>query len=192
MKPNEVLTNIKEMLGMETQEKVQLAQAKLANGTIVEAEAMDAGNEIFIVTEDEKVPMPVGEYELEDGTMLTVAEEGVIASIGAKAEEPEAEEVEAAEEEEKEEMNYATKEELAEVKEMIEEIKAMIDKKDKEEMSEKVDEKVQEEPKEELSEVKKIKHNPEGKTKNKSFLYAQKRTATTMDRVLQKISNIKN
>lgn len=189
MKANEVLTNIKEMLGMESEEKVQLAQAKLANGTIVEAEAMDAGNEIFIVTEDERVPMPVGEYELEDGTMLTVAEEGVIASIGAKAEEPEAEEVEAAEEEEKEEMNYATKEELAEVKDMIEEIKAMI--KDKEEMSE-VEEEVQEEPKEELSEVKKVKHNPEGKTQNKSFLYAQKRTATTMDRVLQKISNIKN
>jgi len=189
MKANEVLTNIKEMLGMESEEKVQLAQAKLANGTIVEAEAMDAGNEIFIVTEDEKVPMPVGEYELEDGTMLTVAEEGVIASIGAAAEEPEAEEVEAAEEEEKEEMNYATKEELAEVKEMIEEIKQMIEP--KEEMSE-VEEEVKEEPKEELSEVKKVKHNPEGKTQNKSFLYAQKRTATTMDRVLQKISNIKN
>jgi len=189
MKANEVLTNIKEMLGMESEEKVQLAQAKLANGTIVEAEAMDAGNEIFIVTEDEKVPMPVGEYELEDGTMLTVSEEGVIASIGAATEEPEAEEVEAAEEEEKEEMNYATKEELAEVKEMIEEIKQMIEP--KEEMSE-VEEEVKEEPKEELSEVKKVKHNPEGKTQNKSFLYAQKRTATTMDRVLQKISNIKN
>ena len=190
MKANEVLTNIKEMLGMESEEKVQLAQAKLANGTIVEFEAMEAGNEIFIVTEDEKVPMPVGDYELEDGTMLTVAEEGLIASIGAKAEEPEAEEVEAAEEEEKEEMNYATKEELAEVKEMIEEIKQMIEPKD--EMSEVVEEEVQEEPKEELSEVKRVKHNPEGKTENKSFLYAQKRTATTMDRVLQKISNIKN
>jgi len=121
--------------------------------------------------------------------MLTVSEEGVIASIGAATEEPEAEEVEAAEEEEKEEMNYATKEELAEVKEMIEEIKQMIEP--KEEMSE-VEEEVKEEPKEELSEVKKVKHNPEGKTQNKSFLYAQKRTATTMDRVLQKISNIKN
>ena len=189
MKANEVLTNIKEMLGMETEE-VQLAQAKLANGTIIEAEAMAEGNEVFIVTEDEKVPMPVGEYELEDGTMLTVAEEGIIASLG----QPEAEEVEAAEEEEKEEMGYATKEELAEVKEMIEEIKAMIDGKDKEEMEaeEPKEELSKQEPKEELAEVSRVRHNPEAQATTKNLLYAQKRPVTTMDRVLSKISNINN
>lgn len=193
MKATETLTKVKELLGLS--EEVQLAQATLENGTVIEAEEMSAGKEVFIVTEDERVPLPVGEYALEDGQMLKVEEEGIIASIGA-AEEPaeeevEAEEVEAAEEEE---MNYATKQELAEVKEMIEEIKAMI--KDKEEMSEVVEdakEELQEEVKEELSAqepVEKIKHNPEAETKKALNLYGQKRPSTTMDKVLSRISQI--
>lgn len=189
MKATETLTKVKELLGLS--EEVQLAQATLENGTVIEAEEMSAGKEVFIVTEDERVPLPVGEYALEDGQMLKVEEEGIIASIGA-AEEPaeeevEAEEVEAAEEEE---MSYATKQELAEVKEMIEEIKAMI--KDKEEMSEVVEE-AEEEVKEELSAqepVEKIKHNPEAETKKALNLYGQKRPSTTMDKVLSRISQI--
>ena len=194
MKATETLSKVKELLGLS--EDVQLAQATLENGTIIEAEEMSAGKEVFIVTEDERVPLPVGEYALEDGQMLKVEEEGIIASIGA-AEEPaeeevEAEEVEAAEEEE---MSYATKQELAEVKEMIEEIKAMI--KDKEEMSEVVEdakEELQEqEVKEELSAqkpVEKVKHNPEAETKKALNLYGQKRLSTTMDKVLSRISQI--
>ena len=189
MKATETLTKVKELLGLS--EEVQLAQATLENGTVIEAEEMSAGKEVFIVTEDERVPLPVGEYALEDGQMLKVEEEGIIASIGA-AEEPaeeevEAEEVEAAEEEE---MSYATKQELAEVKEMIEEIKAMI--KDKEEMSEVVEE-AEEEVKEELSAqepVEKVKHNPEAETKKALNLYGQKRPSTTMDKVLSRISQI--
>lgn len=189
MKATETLTKVKELLGLS--EEVQLAQATLENGTVIEAEEMAAGQEVFIVTEDERVPLPVGEYALEDGQMLKVEEEGIIASIGA-AEEPaeeevEAEEVEAAEEEE---MSYATKQELAEVKEMIEEIKAMI--KDKEEMSEVVEE-AEEEVKEELSAqepVEKVKHNPEAETKKALNLYGQKRPSTTMDKVLSRISQI--
>ena len=72
------------------------------------------------------------EYVLEDGKILVVAEEGVISEIkDAESEEEteeEVEEVEAAEEEE-ESLGYATKEELAEVKDMIEEIKAMLEPK---------------------------------------------------------------
>ena len=199
-----MLNKVKEVLGVELNEETQevkLAQATLENGTVIESEDFAAGNEVFIVTEDEKVALPVGEYTLEDGEMLKVEEEGIIASIGAAEEAPE-EEVEAAEEEE---MGYATKEELAEVKSMIEEIKAMI--KDKEEMSEEVSEEV-EEPKEELSEevkeevkeevelsaeepVAKITHNPEKEQKVNINLYGQKRQATTMDRVFSKIANIK-
>lgn len=194
MKATETLTKVKELLGLS--EEVQLAQATLENGTVIEAEEMSAGKEVFIVTEDERVPLPVGEYALEDGQMLKVEEEGIIASIGV-AEEPaeeevEAEEVEAAEEEE---MSYATKQELAEVKEMIEEIKAMI--KDKEEMSEVVEdakeELQEEEVKEELSAqepVEKVKHNPEAETKKALNLYGQKRPSTTMDKVLSRISQI--
>lgn len=196
-----MLNKVKDILGVELAEETQevkLAQATLENGTVIESEDFSVGSEVFIVTEDEKVALPVGEYQLEDGEMLTVQEEGVIASIG-KAEEPAEEEaskeenLEEEEKEEKEEMNYATKQELAEVKEMIEEIKAMIDGKDKEEMStEEPAEEAREEVKEELSAVEKVKHNPEAKTETKMMFYAQKRATNTMDKVLQRISNIKN
>ena len=191
MKALDIINKVKDLVGVEPQEEVKLAQATLENGTVIEAENFSEGNEVFIVTEDEKVALPVGEYTLEDGEMLKVEEEGVIASIG-KAEEP-AEEASKEEnlEEEKEEMKYATKEELAEVKEMIEEIKGMIEHKDK--MSA---EEPESETKEELSAVEqpveKIKHNPEKETKKAMHLYGQKRPQTTYDRVLSKIANLKN
>jgi len=196
MNSNDMINQIKTLLGMEA----KLAQAKLENGTVIESD-MTEGSEIFIVTEEERIAMPIGEYQLEDGQVLIVEEEGIIASVGAKEEAPEEEvEAEVAEdlseevseenlEEEKEEMGYATKEELAEVKSMIEEIKAMIDK--KEEMSEETPEEVQEEVKEELSAVEKVTHNPETEDKKISFLYGQSRPQNTMDRVMAKISQIK-
>ena len=197
MKAQEVLKKAKELLSIETEvEKVEMAQATLENGTVIEAESMAEGQEVFIVTDDEKVALPVGEYTLEDGTILKVEEEGIIASIG----EAEAETEEPAEEElaEEEEMGYATKAELAEVKSMIEEIKAMIGEKEEmsseeveapaevEELSE-VEEKV-----EELSAVEKINHNPEAETERQINLYANKAPQTTMDRVLSQISKFKN
>ena len=187
-----MLNKVKELVGVELEQEVKLAQATLENGTVIESENFAAGSEVFIVTEDEKVALPVGEYTLEDGEILKVEEEGIIASIGA-AEEPAEEEASKEEnlEEEKEEMQYATKEELAEVKEMIEEIKGMIEKKDAISVEE-----PQPETKEDLSAVEepveKIKHNPEKETKKVMNLYAQKRTQTTYDRVLSKIANFKN
>jgi hypothetical protein len=146
---------------------------KLENGTTIEAEAFEANQEVFIVTEeDEKIALPVGEYTLEDGRILVVAEEGIIAEVN-EAGEPEAEEapateeveeVEQAEEEPKEEMSYATKEELSaaveEMKAMIEEIKAMMSPKE-EEMAEEVAEVdlSADEPA-----AKPIKHSPDTKT----------------------------
>lgn len=193
MKATEILSKAKELLSIETEvEEVKLAQATLENGTVIEADEMAAGQEVFIVTEDEKVALPVGEYTLEDGQALVVEEEGIIASIGEAQEEeaPAEEEVEAAKEEE---MEYATKAELSEIREMVEEIKSMI--KDKEEMSaeEKAEEAVEdivEEVKEELSEVEKITHNPEASANKELNLYAQKRTSTTFDRVLGKFGNL--
>ena len=70
MKAVEILSKAKELLSIEVEE-VKLAQAKLENGTIIEAESIASGQEVFIVTEDEKVALPVGEYQLEDGQMLT-------------------------------------------------------------------------------------------------------------------------
>ena len=198
-----MLNKVKELVGVELEQEVKLAQATLENGTVIESENFAVGSEVFIVTEDEKVALPIGEYQLEDGEMLTVQEEGIIASIGA-AEEPAEEEAskeENLEEEDKEEMKYATKQELAEVKEMIEEIKGMIEK--KEEMSEETpqenlsqqSEPVQEEVKEEieeLSKVERVKHNPEKESKKKLNLKESKRLSTTYDRVLSRITNIKN
>jgi len=138
MKPKDMINQIKTLLGVE----VKMAEAKLENGTIISSESFSVGDEIFIVTEDEKVAMPIGSYTLDDQREIVVEEEGVIASIG----EPTEEEVETTEE---------VKEELAAV-----------------------------EP------VEKVTHNPETETKTSQFLYSQKRTTNTLDRVMSKISNI--
>ena len=192
-----MLNKIKTYLGEETtdmvdniEEKVELAQAKLENGTVLEAEAFEAGNEIFIITEDDKVALPVGDYTMEDGKMLVVAEEGIIAEIKDLEEAPA--EVEA----EEEEMGYVTKEELAEA---VSEIKAMIEDMKKEEMSEEVveeaevelSEELPQEVKEELSEpaAEPIAHNPEQKNNNIGVKFAQNRRQTTLDKVLSKINN---
>lgn len=201
MKATEILSKIKTYLGEDTADivenveqdqevKVELAQAKLENGTVLEAEAFESGNEIFILTDDEKVAVPVGEYQMEDGQILVVKEEGLIGEI-KKAEAKEEEEVEASEEqveeqleEEEVEAKYATKEELAEVKSLVEEIKQMIEK--KEEMSE-----VEEQVKEELSETpaaEAITHNPEPQQKV-NLKFAKNRKLSTLDKVMSKIVN---
>ena len=201
MNTNDMISKIKEVLNLS--EEVKLEQQTLENGAVLEAESFEAGKEIFIVTEDEKVAVPVGEYEMEDGRILIVAEEGLIAEI--KTEE-EVEEVEAKEDEE-EKMGYATKEELAEVKEMIEEIKAMLEP--KEEMSEELNadelgnlmteelckheklSEVPEEVKEELNQpaAEPIQANPEAQTVKHNFKFATKRKLSTLDRVMNKIIN---
>jgi len=199
MKSNNVIEKIKDVLNLN--EEVKLEQQALDNGTVLEADAFEADNEVFIVTEDERVALPVGEYQLEDGRILVVAEEGIISEVKEAGEE-EVEEVEA-EEEEKEEMAYATKEELAEVKEMIEEIKAMLEPKEDlssedlgnlitEELSKHELSEVPQEVQEELNEpaADPIMANPEADSTNKpSFKFAQNRKPSTLDRVLNKIIN---
>ena len=77
--------------------QINLAQMKLEDGiTIVEAEAFEPDYSIGIVTTDGIVPLPVGEYTLEDGKILVVTVEGIIAEIkDAMPEAPEAEAPEA-------------------------------------------------------------------------------------------------
>ena len=203
MKSNNVIEKIKDVLNLN--EEVKLEQAKLDNGTVIEADAFESGKEVFIVTEDEKVALPIGEYALEDGKILVVAEEGLISEIKTEEAEEETEEVEVeAKEEEKEEMGYATKEELAEVKEMIEEIKAMLEPKEdlsadelgnliteelckheKVELSE-VPEEVQEELNEPAAEP--IKANPETKQNLSKFNIAPNRRLSTLDKVFSKLN----
>ena len=187
MKSTEILNKIKTFLGEEVQEAqtekaLELAQLKLENGTVLEAEAFESGNEIFILTEDEKVAVPQGEYLMEDGRTLVVQEEGVIQEI--KAEEHEEEEA-PAEEEEEVEAQYVSKEEFESA---VEEIKGMINelKEKKEEMAE-----VEEQVKQELSETpatEPIAHNPEVVEKFK-VKFSQNRKETTLDKIMKKLSN---
>ena len=68
--------------------------------TKIEADSFEAGKEVFVVTEDEqKIAVPVGEYELEDGRILVIVEEGIISEIKEKEEEVEEVEEEVKEEE---------------------------------------------------------------------------------------------
>ena len=182
-----MLNKVKELVGVELQEEVKLAQATLENGTVIESESFEAGSEVFIVSEEDRVALPVGDYTLEDGEILIVEEEGIIASIGAIEEEaPAEEEVEAADEEEK---VYATKEELAELKTMIEEIKAIIEKQEMSKVEETVEEKDLELSAVEAP-VEKVKHNPEAKSEQEINLLSQKRQGnSTMDRVLRRLNN---
>jgi hypothetical protein len=203
MKSNNVIEKIKDVLNLN--EEVKLEQAKLDNGTVIEADSFESGVEVFIVTEDEKVALPVGDYILEDGKILVVAEEGVISEIkDAEAEEvEEVEEVEAAEEEE-ESLGYATKEELAEVKDMIEEIKAMLEPKEdlSEDLGNLLTEELAKHEKVELNEVpvevqaelnepsaEPIVSNPEVNKAISKFSVSKNRKSTTIDRVMSRLNN---
>jgi hypothetical protein len=181
-----VVNQIKELLGME----VKLAQMKLQDGvTVLEAEAFEPEMAVFIVNEDERVPMPVGEYMLEDGNMLKVEVEGVIASIEMPEEEsPEVEEVETPEAEQEMTAEVASPKRVVEsvTKEMffseIEKLRAEIAelKLSKTEVVEAV----------ELSNdnIELLSHNPEAKSEVKMNLYSKKRQATTFDVVLSKLN----
>ena len=187
MKSTEILNKIKTFLGEEaieqdtqlTEEALELAQLKLENGTVLEAEAFESGNEIFILTEDEKVAVPKGEYQMEDGRTLVVEEEGIIEEIKAE------EEVEEEEKEEEVEAQYVRKEEfesaVEEIKGMIKELKD--EKEKKEEMAEQVKEELSKTPA-----VEPISHNPEAQEKFK-VRYATNRRETALDRVMKKLTN---
>ena len=81
--------------------EVKMEQMKLNDGlTVIEADSFEANNEVFIITEDEqRIPLPVGEYVVENGMLLVVTQEGVIAEVKeqeapAEEEAPEVEEEE--------------------------------------------------------------------------------------------------
>ena len=191
MKSNEVLNQIKTVLGIDLEKKeIKLESLKLENGTVVEAESFEAGNDIFIVTEDEKVALPVGEYMLEDSRLLVVEEEGKIADVREVSDEVPQEETEDLVEE-----DLAEEADVADWQGMEVRIKNLEDaiadlKADKMEAS-----KVEEEVKEKLSAepaTKPIKHNPEGESRKQIKMHiSPNRVMSTKDRIFQKISNIK-
>ena len=185
--------------------RVELEDRKLDNGTVISADEFAEGQPVFIVTEDERIPMPVGEYQMEDGSMLVVEEEGVIGAIKAQEEEVEEEATEEVEEEMSEvkepkkvvestvvETHFSDEQKSELVEAILSSVNPLI-----EELQNKVSEleaklsvevqEVVEEPKQELSKA--FKHTPEVKSEKKQILFSQNRTLTTFDRVLSKISN---
>ena len=197
MNEKSILNKVRTLLGLE----VKLETMKLSDGvSMLEADAFEAGQPVFILTEDEqKIPLPIGEYELEDMRILVVIEEGVIAEIreAAQVEEEVVEEAPAVEEEVEAATETAAPKKVIEsiVKEsFFSEIEAL--KKENEELKAKLSAQTPEVAEEvapvELSEEPKpISFNPENSQATDVFKFAAKRNATTMDTVLSRISNIK-
>ena len=180
--------------------EVKLAQMKLADGvTVLEFDSLEVGKEIFIVSENGNVPLPIGEYELEDGQMLEVYEDGIIGEVAAKEEEaapmeekePEAEvPVEASTEPTQtakkvirstiEEQHFASQEEVNELKSIIAELKEQL--KVKEDVKEVVE--LEETPKP-------ISFNPENVQKMEQIKLTAQNVPSARDRILNIIYNNK-
>ena len=78
----------------EEKQEVKMAEATLDSGQVIstDAENWAVGVPVFVVNEEgEQIPLPDGEYKLEDGTVFTVAE-GMVAEWEMPAEAPAAEE----------------------------------------------------------------------------------------------------
>jgi len=193
-----VLNEIKTLLGME----VNLAQMKLENGTVIEAEAFEPEMAVFIVNEEDRIAMPVGEYLLEDGMLLKVEVEGVIAAIEmpeevmpeaeVEVESPEVEvEVEAAAEASpKKIVESITKEmffsEIEKLRNEINELKGVKLSADEED---KTDEDLKSSPVKEVElSVEPLTHSPEVKAPQVQK-FASNRQMTTQDRVMAKLFN---
>ena len=177
----EAINTIKTFLGME--KEVKLAQEVLEDGAILEADSFEAGQAVSIVNEDERIALPVGEYELPEGRILVVQEEGIIAEIKTKEVEEEAPEMEQV----KEEAPMMSEEPAKEIKKTVEsivketffsEIEEL--KKENEELKAKLTElsKV-EEVKDEVVELKEeepkpIQHNPENKIEREVVKFGKK------------------
>lgn len=189
------LNKIRAILGMD----VKLEQVKTVSGAILEADAFEPGQAVFIIADGDQIPLPVSNttpYELEDGRVLEVQEEGIIFSVGnAQEVEPEKEQEMEVEQPAKKVVESTTKEthfneekvlfsdeQMANLKEMFASWYADLTAVEEVEEVEPV--------KEELSKVEPIKHSPEKQSEKKeTVLYATKRKETTRDRIFNKLFN---
>ena len=187
-----VINQIKTLLGME----VKLETMKLMDGiTIFEADAFEMDKEVFIITEDEqKIPVPIGEYEMEDGRILVVIEEGIISEIKEVATEEEVIEEEAPKVEvevEAEATPSAKKTIESIVKEtFFAEIEKLtnenIELKAKLESLSKVEEVTNEVT--ELADITPISFNPENTNEVEHMQFGSKRPKTLMDTIIEKLN----
>ena len=178
MNSTETLNKVRTILGLD----VKLENRLLENGTRLVAEQFATGNEVFILADDdEKIPLPKGEYTLEDGQRVVVLEEGIIDEVkDAVAEETE--EVEDEVEEELGEDDEAVVDDWAGMEKRIKNLEdAVADLKGRVGEDEK-------DIKEELSEQPKtIKHNPEAKHEVKMQQIGK--ASGTKQRVFDRIFN---
>tara|TARA_R110002033_G_scaffold44032_1_gene86483 strand:+ start:323 stop:955 length:633 start_codon:yes stop_codon:yes gene_type:complete len=209
MKASEIVESIKEVLGMELAEvKVELEERELDNGTKITADKFEEGESVFILTEsgdeEEKIALPVGNYEMNDGTVLVVTEEGKIGELREASDEvPQKEEAGEEKEEMNEEEEMDEEADVADWQGMEKRIQnledAIADLKanklnDNEEMysKEKKDEKVEaskvDSNKLDLS-AEPISHNPEKEVKKERVKLGNNRPMTTRDRIIQIINN---
>lgn len=189
---------IKAALGFQ----VNLAQMKLEDGiTIIEAESFEPEFSVGIVTADGIVPMPVGEYKLEDGKILVVAVEGIIAEIkeempeeapseeGAPVVEVEVEAEAAQAPSPKRIVESVSKETFfAEIEKLRTELSAQINEVKAENEALKAEKEALEvklNAQEEGAEP--IVQNPEPEPKQEGFAYGQNRPETIQDSVFSKI-----
>ena len=190
MNTNQILNKVRVLLGME----VKLETMKLMDGvTVLEAESFEPEMEVFVVTEDEqKIPVPVGEYEMEDGRILVVEVEGIVKEVKEKMEEKEEEEVEVEAPEVEVEANEATaptpkKTIESVVKEsFFSEIEAL--KKENETLKAELSKLNKVEEVELSEEPKPISFNPENVNPVEITKIASKRGRTIMDSVMSKIN----
>ena len=190
MKANNILNRI--LAELSSIREVKFEQMTLENGAVLEAESFEVGSEVFVVSGDDRVAAPVGEHLLEDGRILVIEEEGVVAEIKDAATEVEVEveapeaEVELAEVEVKEEAPAVVaiiEKVLEEIAMMREEMKGM-----REEMGGYAKKEEMAAVKAELSAApaaKAIKHNPETKQVQKM---SSNRPERAIDRVLARIN----
>jgi hypothetical protein len=189
MNTNQILNKVRTLLGME----VKLEQMKLMDGvTVIEAESFEPEMEVFVVTEDEqKIPLPVGEYEMEDGRILVIENEGIVKEVKEKMEE----EVEVEEPETETEIEVEAEKETAAPKKTIEsvvketffsEIEAL--KTENETLKAELSKLNKVEEVELSEEPKPISFNPENTNPVERVRLASKRPRSIMDSVLNKLN----
>jgi hypothetical protein len=192
MKANNILNRI--LAELSSIREVKFEQMTLENGAVLEAESFEAGNEVFVLSGEDRVAAPVGEHLLSDGRILVITEEGVIAEIKEASAEAEEVEVEVETEEPTELAEVEVKEEapavVAIIEKVLEEIAMM-----REEMKGMREEMGGYAKKEEMAAVKAelsaapaakpIKHNPETKQVQKM---SSNRPEKTIDRVLARMN----
>jgi hypothetical protein len=189
MNTNQILNKVRTLLGME----VKLEQMKLADGvTVIEAESFEPEMEVFVVTEDDqKIPLPVGEYEMEDGRILVIENEGIVKEVKEKMEE----EVEVEEPETETEIEVEAEKETAAPKKTIEsvvketffsEIEAL--KTENETLKAELSKLNKVEEVELSEEPKPISFNPENTNPVERVRLASKRPHSIMDSVLNKLN----